>query len=397
MRRASLLAALLALVLGAPAASAMSQRTLAGKLARLMALAGSSSGASVEDLATQDALFTVRASTPRVPASNEKLYTSTAALSTLGEAGTLKTTALATVPLSLNGTLDGDLYLRGEGDPTLTTARLEVLAQDLADAGLARVTGHVVGDDSAFDSRRGPPSEGYRPSVDVAPLGALMVNRGYDTGRYQANPPAFAASVLARQLRDAGVKLSVKGRAGTTPAGALALATRSSPTVTSLLKAMNVPSDNYIAEMLLKAVGMTDERAGTTARGAAVAEDVAADELDAHPQIVDGSGLSRSDRTSPRDIVALLGAKFEDPAFYGSLAVMGVSGTLQDRLRTSVARRRCRGKTGTLSDVSALSGYCRTTGGDTVAFSILMNRVNVYAAHRIQDRMVSVIARYSGG
>ncbi len=127
-----------------------------------------------------------------------------------------------------------------------------------------------------------------------------------------------------------------------------------------------------------------------------MAEDVAADELDAAPQIVDGSGLSRGDRTSPRDVVSLLGAKFEDPAFFDSLAVMGVSGTLRNRLRTSVARSRCRGKTGTLSDVSALSGYCRTTGGDTVAFSILMNRVSVSGAHRLQDRMVSVIARYSG-
>jgi D-alanyl-D-alanine carboxypeptidase/D-alanyl-D-alanine-endopeptidase (penicillin-binding protein 4) len=395
VRRAlSTLLALGLLLLGAPGATAMSKRSLARKLAAQMARAGSASSAYVEDLTSGERLYAKRADVSRMPASNEKLYTSVAALSQLGNAGSLHTTALATRSLTINGTLDGNLYLRGEGDPTLSTARLEALAQDLADAGLARVTGHVVGDESAFDSRRGPPSEGYRPSADVAPLGALMVNRGFDTGRYQADPPKFAAGMLARQLRDAGVKVAAAGRAGETPAGALTLASRRSPSVTSLLKSMNVPSDNYIAEMLLKAVGMTDSRAGTTARGAAVAERVAEDELGVTPQMVDGSGLSRSDRTSPREVVGLLGQMFSDEAFYGSLAIMGVSGTLEDRLRTSPARRRCRGKTGTLTDVSALSGYCLTDRGDTLAFSILMNRVNPYGARQLQDRMVSAIVRF---
>jgi D-alanyl-D-alanine carboxypeptidase/D-alanyl-D-alanine-endopeptidase (penicillin-binding protein 4) len=86
----------------------------------------------------------------------------------------------------------------------------------------------------------------------------------------------------------------------------------------------------------------------------------------------------------------------EGAALWDSLAVAGRSGTLADRLRSSVARDRCRGKTGTLHDVSNLAGYCTTTGGDTVAFAILMNSVWPPAAHRLQDHMVSAIARYSG-
>jgi D-alanyl-D-alanine carboxypeptidase/D-alanyl-D-alanine-endopeptidase (penicillin-binding protein 4) len=393
VRRA--LAAVIASLVLAPGAQAISQAELARRLDARMAHAGSASGAYVEDLTTGDRLYAIRPGTPRMPASNEKLYTSVAALHELGEAGTLRTTALATRSLTLNGTLDGDLYLRGEGDPTLSPARLEALAQDLRDAGLARITGRVVGDESAFDTRRGPPSEGYQPSSDVAPLGALMVDRGFYKGRYQEDPARFAASTLARQLRDAGVEVKAKGRSGTTPAGALALAYRESPTVTLLLKAMNVPSDNYIAEMLLKAVGRGEDRAGTTARGAAVAERVADEELGVAPTLVDGSGLSRRDRTSPRDVVTLLAAMFEQPAFYGSLAIMGRTGTLEDRLVHDYARGRCRGKTGTLSDVSALSGYCRTRGGDTLAFSILMNRVNPYGARALQDRMVAAISRFT--
>ena len=83
------------------------------------------------------------------------------------------------------------------------------------------------------------------------------------------------------------------------------------------------------------------------------------------------------------------------PAFGASLPVAGRSGTLYDRMRRTAARDRCQAKTGTLHDVSALAGYCETTAGARVAFAILMNYVNPYAARRLQDRMVSALARYS--
>lgn len=157
---------------------------------------------------------------------------------------------------------------------------------------------------------------------------------------------------------------------------------------------MNVPSDNYIAEMLLKATAMRDTQKATTRRGASFAARVAARVYGVAPDIVDGSGLSRRDRATPIELVDLLGQLVDNDSFYRSLAVMGVSGTLEDRLAGSYARGRCRGKTGTLRDVSALSGYCETKGGDILAYSILMNRVDVYAARQLQDRMVSAIARY---
>ncbi len=86
----------------------------------------------------------------------------------------------------------------------------------------------------------------------------------------------------------------------------------------------------------------------------------------------------------------------EGPVLYDSLAVAGRAGTLKDRLRNSVARDRCRGKTGTLRDVSNVAGYCTTADGRTLGFAILMNAVNPWAARKLQDRMLSVIARYSG-
>jgi D-alanyl-D-alanine carboxypeptidase/D-alanyl-D-alanine-endopeptidase (penicillin-binding protein 4) len=114
--------------------------------------------------------------------------------------------------------------------------------------------------------------------------------------------------------------------------------------------------------------------------------------------VVDGSGLSRANRTSPRQVVRLLDQMSEEQtalAFEGSLAVAGRNGTLHDRLRRSAARDRCRAKTGTLNGVSGLAGYCQTTAGSRVAFAFLMNGVSTYGARRLQDRMLAALARYS--
>ena len=256
----------------------------------------------------------------------------------------------------------------------------------------------MVGDESAFDALRGPPSSGYRTSGYVGPLGGLVVNRGL-TGRarpyFQATPARWAARAFASALREAGVEVRAAGGQGTAPPGALPLATWSSPTISALVRLANVPSDNYIAETLLKAVAAGESEPGTTARGAALVRSTMGG-LGLRPRVADGSGLSRSNRTSPRQVVRLLSSMEGDPLFRASLAVAGRSGTLADRLRSSPARGRCQGKTGTLVSVSALSGYCQTRGGDTLAFSILMNGVSPYGARVLQDRMVTALARYSG-
>jgi D-alanyl-D-alanine carboxypeptidase/D-alanyl-D-alanine-endopeptidase (penicillin-binding protein 4) len=100
-------------------------------------------------------------------------------------------------------------------------------------------------------------------------------------------------------------------------------------------------------------------------------------------------------------VVRLLRAMYrreqeESDAYMDSLAVAGRDGTLKDRMRRGPARDRCRGKTGTLSDVSALSGYCEITNGNTYAYSILMNRISPTGARLLQDRMLQKIAAEGG-
>jgi D-alanyl-D-alanine carboxypeptidase/D-alanyl-D-alanine-endopeptidase (penicillin-binding protein 4) len=88
--------------------------------------------------------------------------------------------------------------------------------------------------------------------------------------------------------------------------------------------------------------------------------------------------------------------KVESDAYIDSLSIAGQDGTLKDRMRRGPARWRCRGKTGTLSDVSALSGYCEITNGNTYAYSILMNRISPTGARILQDRMLQKIAAEGG-
>jgi D-alanyl-D-alanine carboxypeptidase/D-alanyl-D-alanine-endopeptidase (penicillin-binding protein 4) len=113
--------------------------------------------------------------------------------------------------------------------------------------------------------------------------------------------------------------------------------------------------------------------------------------------MVDGSGLSRQNRTTPRDVVKLLRgldqSELADPMRL-SLSVAGRNGTLYDRMRHGSARDHCRGKTGTLNGVSNLAGYCRSKSGARLAFAFLMSGVSVWTAHPLQDRMANALARY---
>jgi D-alanyl-D-alanine carboxypeptidase/D-alanyl-D-alanine-endopeptidase (penicillin-binding protein 4) len=164
----------------------------------------------------------------------------------------------------------------------------------------------------------------------------------------------------------------------------------------TLVDLTNTPSDNFFAETLLKDLGARYGIGGTTAAGAAVVRATVASRFGLHPQLDDGSGLSRYDHTSPFDVVSLLRQQASNPTFVSSLAVAGQTGTLKHEMRHTFAQGRCRGKTGTLLDASNLVGICRAQDGHTVAFAFLMNRIYPGYAHPIQNSMVVAVARYNG-
>ena len=168
---------------------------------------------------------------------------------------------------------------------------------------------------------------------------------------------------------------------------------------------MNRPSDNFIAETLLKGLGARELGRGSTAAGARVVMRELRERGVplAGVRIVDGSGLSSYDRLTVRALVALLIAAWSDPAikapFVASLPVAGVSGTLEDRMESGPARGRVRAKTGFIARVVCLSGYVeRAGGGAPLVFSVMLNDFTCSddAAKAAVDAFVQQLARAAG-
>jgi D-alanyl-D-alanine carboxypeptidase/D-alanyl-D-alanine-endopeptidase (penicillin-binding protein 4) len=409
---AALAAAALAVSLAAAPAFAQNVAALQAQLARQTALAGSQSGAYVYDLDAGQVLFSARAEVKRPPASVEKLYTAATALERMGPGARLSTAVLGTGSLAPSGVWQGNLYLRGGGDPTFGSyafirghyngvgASVSALVTQLVRRdGIRAVSGSVVGDESYWDSLRGEPSSGFAFDPELeGNLSALEFNRG-ETGMQRGAhaPAAYAARELWAALRRAGVKIAGRVRTGATPRGAASLAAVSSPTLAQLLGLMLPPSDNFFAETLLKDLGARFGAAGSTAAGAAVVQQTIAAHFGLRPQVVDGSGLSRADKTSPLQVASLLQALYPTQAgaaLRSRLAVAGRSGTLEHRMRSTAAAGRCQAKTGTLIGASNLAGYCRSASGHTLLFAFFDDGIEVELAHAVQDQMAIALASY---
>jgi D-alanyl-D-alanine carboxypeptidase/D-alanyl-D-alanine-endopeptidase (penicillin-binding protein 4) len=157
------------------------------------------------------------------------------------------------------------------------------------------------------------------------------------------------------------------------------------------------PSDNFFAETLVKDLGARYGGAGTTAAGAAVVAKTVAQLLGIHPHVVDGSGLSEQDETSPYQVADLLTELSSTPigaVLRESMAVAGRTGTLELRMRRTRAEGNCVGKTGTLTGVSNLVGYCQAADGHTLAFAIFTDGIAIETAHTLQDNMAITLADY---
>ena len=385
---------------------------LQADLSHQLALAGSADGAYVYDLTAKQAVFSERASAMRPPASVEKLYTATTALDLMGASTRLATTVLGVGHMAPGGVWEGSLYLRGGGDPTfgstsfihshyggVGTSVSALVSQLVRTDGIHRITGTIDGDESYFDSLRGEPSSSFAwdPFLEGT-LSALAFNRG-ETGsaRGPHAPAAFAARALWGALKADGVSIQGRSGAAAAPAGAVQLAQAQSPTVAQLLALMLPPSDNFFAETLLKDLGARYGGAGTTAAGAAVVTSTISSLLGVHPHVVDGSGLSEEDNTSPYQVADLLVELAPTPigaVLRGSLAVAGRSGTLELRMRGTRAAGNCQGKTGTLTGVSNLVGYCQAADGHTLAFAIFTDNIPTETAHTFQDHMAITVADY---
>ncbi len=385
------------------------------------------------------------------PASNVKLVTAAAALSHLGLEYRYETEFLTDAELKQGKAKL--LFVRGKGDPSITTERLYNFVSEILHTGLREVQDIVI-DETWFDADRVPPGYDQEKSDRsyMAPPGAVSLNwnavgvylrpgeggvgskavveiepdseyfvidnqlvtgnrksrrfsvtskpdkdktrqrievRGSipdERGSWSVwkkidSPPLYFGYTLKQLLKERGVKVKGRVRLGTVPPTAKILYVGQSETFDVVLKRLNKHSSNFVAEQLLKTMGAELKGPpGTTLKGIEVVEEYLEREVGI-PRgtyvMKNGSGLNDTNRFSAAQMVKVLKHMYERfplaPEYLSALGVAAKDGTLKYRFEGSEAAGRLRAKTGTLENVSALSGYVQAVGGEKFAFSVMVN------------------------
>lgn len=439
------LCATLAPAAGRPAGSTPLEARLAAVLDGPL-LRGARVGALVVARDDGRVLFAHDADAALVPASNQKLLTALAALAAFGPAHRFETTVLADRLPDAQGAV-GTLVVRGGGDPALATEDWWRIATALHAAGLRRIAGDLLVDDSLFDAERWHPAWGAVTTRGYyGPVGALNANFGafaveaapgpapgaparvsldppipwlrlaarattgtgvayaieatrdatadgelvQVTGRTPASgaparitrsvsdPARYAGELLRWQLTAQGVAIGgAVGRGAAAPAAPVLVAFPGRP-VAELVRLLNKSSHNPVAESLVKSLAVRAHGPPGDWEGgvAALAAELGALGLGLDGvRIVDGSGLARENRVTPRVLVDAL--RLADRSFgFGpeletSLPIAATDGTLRERGRAIAGHLRA--KTGFLSGVAALSGYASVADGGQAVFSLLVN------------------------
>jgi D-alanyl-D-alanine carboxypeptidase/D-alanyl-D-alanine-endopeptidase (penicillin-binding protein 4) len=377
-------------------------------------VAGGSTGVYVWDFDAARQVFASRADTPLTPASNMKLVTTSSALDSWGPEHRFKTELYGPGVPVYGGVLYGNLYLKGFGDPSLSTlsyqrtelhlstASFESFARRLRTLKVRKVMGRVLGDESWFDKKRTGPSWKSSLRLECGPLSALTGNQSLDNGNRVKDPATYAAGLLTQALRAKGIKVTGKPGTGKVPDTARLLKQQFSAPLRALLKHMDKYSDNFFAEIMLKGLGKDFYEEGSTQAGLEVSRALlAAIGLDpASYRLLDGSGLSYENRLTPRDLVRVLGAarqRLDFGDYYDALAIAGEDGTLEDRMRGTAAAGNAHAKTGTLNIAVCLSGYVTSANDRLVGYAILVNggSVSWEKATAAEDDLVEMLAATS--
>jgi len=456
-------------------------RWLAARVDALVAarpeLAAAKIGIAVDEAASGRPILRRNADQPFNIASNVKVVTTAAALALLGPEYRYRTQVFADA-IDASGTITGNLYLRGAGDPSLDTAALWSIANELALIGVKKVTGALVIDESFFDAETTPPAfdQKKEDAPFRAPVGAasldynavtvwvqpaakaggpariavtpaqnvvtvkstvLTVAKGHTslvaaasatetgtevtvTGQIRADdlggeavrkridrPGAFTAAAFRVLLAKAGIRIARDTRFAAVPKTARAVVSHVSEPVGVLVRDMMKFSNNFMAEALMKTLGAEVAGApGTWPKGVAAVtrwlEDSAGLRRGTY-RYENGSGLYDSNRFTPAEVVQVLEAGARDwrtgAEYMAALAIAGADGTLARRMQGTAAERYVRGKSGTLDNVSCLSGFAGSGGARPLAFAVLLNDVPetgpaIRAARSLADEVAALLVLY---
>ncbi len=380
-------------------------------------------GALIVDPLSHDTLYSRNAGKLFMPASNQKLLTGATALTQLGPDFRF-VTRFATNGPTRDSTLDGDLIVIGRGDPTFSDSMragdyrnaFRDMADSLAKRGIRRIHGSLRRGGDAFpDSTYG---FGWQIDDLSTPSGAvideLFLNEGLLPGkRARANgdsvpgmivirdPAAAFLNALAAALAERHITLdgSIDSRVPLADNGLLPIFELHSAPLSAILTRMAKPSQNQIAEILFKTLGLEKTGAGTADSGRRVVERqlTAWGALPDGFAVRDGSGMSRHDYVTPETIVRILDAMRTGPyltVWYDALPIAGVDGTIGSRMKGTPAQSNVHAKTGTLDKTRSLSGYVTTADGHMLLFSFLCNNFGTPTREvdRVQDAILVLLA-----
>jgi serine-type D-Ala-D-Ala carboxypeptidase/endopeptidase (penicillin-binding protein 4) len=337
-----------------------------------------------------------RAKTLRTPASNEKLLLSMALFDALGPDATI-TTAVKSTSAPSNGVIVGNLWIIGRGNPEIGKPEMASLAKQVAAADITKIRGRVFGGTAYFSRDWWAP--GWKPDfpADEIALPTSLTFRGNlgPSGGHISDPERRAAKWLTGRLRARGVTVTGKPGMGDPPSGLKPIAALTSDPLHEIVHRMDIDSINFDAEVLGKLLGAVVEGVPGSIAKCAAALKAFTSSHHVQVQAYDCSGLSYDDRVAPLGMVRLLWAADAapwGPVLRSSLPHAG-QGTLVDRLKGV----RVRAKTGTLTSISALSGWVwLESRGAWGEFSILSRGMSKTKASRIEDAIVRTVSAHAG-
>lgn len=394
---------------------ATSKEEIANKIREIVSNlpANTISGILIYNPLMQDTVFALNESTPMTPASLTKLFTTSTSLGIMGGDHKLSTKLLSDDNNFKDGVLNGNLYLKGFGNSLFTDSDLEYFVNELIKKGITVITGSVIGDDTYFDDIyiREDWIEGEGANVRLPPISALVLDRNRTTVRKKIrrryryisenvnDPPIFASNRLTAKLKISGIEVKGKSVKGKSPSNVYLLAEKN-VSLKELIALVNKHSDNFLAECLFKTLGA--EASGVQGNSffsqQAIQKFLNDNSIfSAGTEIVDGSGISRSDQATPLAINGVLEKMYFDLVhfddFYNSLSIAGVDGTLRGRMMNTSAGNNFRGKTGTLNGISGLAGYLTTAEGEDIIVTIIFefNRGGSGYYRDVQDQIVELL------
>ena len=343
-------------------------------------------GLMVYDLAADSVIYSYGGQQTMRPASTMKLLTSVTALDLLGSRYDYRTSLYYQGRMA-DGVLEGDVWLVGGMDPLFDDTDLRIMAETLHRVGIDSISGRIMKDVTFKEDML--LGEGWCWDDDNPQLTPLLISRKDEF-----------AERFKEELEKCGVIVNAPISAGRLPKDALLVCSRSHP-LSEVLVPMMKESDNLYAEsMFFQIAAATGQRPAKAvhARQAVKSLLSKAGVRGIPYRIADGSGLSLYNYVTPELMVRLLRYAYLKrdvmAALYPALPVAGVDGTLKKRMKGSAAEGNVHAKTGTLTGISSLAGYCRAANQHLLAFCIINQGIMKNAEGRnFQDKVCEALCR----